>query len=272
MIYLGLIGYPVKHSVSPSMHNAALKFLGIEGIYMAFEVKPNDLVKAIEGAKALGFLGLNVTIPYKEEVAKLVKTVGDAAKINTVNVLDLKNSIGYNTDVFGVEESFRRENIDVEGKVALVVGAGGAGKASALAMLKMGAKVVVTNRTVLRGLETVEMLRNFGECIFIPFDEINKVKGRVDIIINATPIGMLGFESSLPIPGDLVEKDLIVFDTVYNPPETPLIKLAKERGCKVVSGVEMLIYQGAKALEIWLKVDAPVEVMRRAVLKELGLK
>lgn len=268
MIYLGLIGYPVKHSVSPKMHNAALKHLEIEGVYLAFEVKPNDLTKAVEGAKSLGFIGLNVTIPYKEEVTKLVRTVGDASKIDTVNVLDLRNSLGYNTDVFGVEESFK--DLDVEGKVVLVVGAGGAGKASALAMLKMGAKVIITNRTISRGLETAEKLRKFGDCIFLPFEEIEKVKEKVDILINATPLGMVGFEKSLPVPEEIVSEGMIVFDTVYNPIETPLMKLAKKRGCKVISGIEMLVYQGAKALEIWLNVDAPVDVMKKAALEALS--
>ncbi|MET1124299.1 MAG: shikimate dehydrogenase [Archaeoglobaceae archaeon] len=265
-MYLGLIGYPVKHSISPAMHKAALKEMGIEGIYLAFEVPPGSLEDAVRGAKALDFVGLNVTIPYKEEVAKLVSLKGDAAKIGVVNTIDLRSMVGYNTDVYGVKKAL--EGFELENAVALVVGAGGAGKAAALALLKMGAKVVITNRTASRGLEAAELLRKYGECLFYPYERLSELGGKVDLIVNATPLGMRGFAEALPVPEEIV-RDVVVFDTVYNPPETPLIRIARERGCETVSGVEMLVYQGAKALEIWTGKRAPVDVMRRAALEAL---
>ncbi len=266
-MYLGVIGYPIKHSVSPAMHNAALKRAGIEGIYLAFEVKPEMLEKAVAGAKALGFTGLNVTIPFKEEVVKFVRLEGHAAKLKAVNTVDLREMVGYNTDVYGAKASF--SDVDVDGKVALVVGAGGAGKATSLALMELGATVILTNRTEHRGLEAVEMLRKYGECMFYPYTRVEELKGKIDILVNATPIGMRGFEQKLPVPEDILQPEMVVFDTVYNPLETPLIKKAKKMGCKVIYGIEMLIHQGAKAFEIWTGAKPDVNLMREAALEAL---
>jgi len=267
MMYFGVIGYPIKHSVSPAMHNAAMKKARIDGVYLAFEVKPEMLRDAVFGAKALGFTGLNVTIPFKEEVAKLVKLEGHAAKLKAVNTIDLRKMVGYNTDVYGVKASF--SDVDVDGKVALVIGAGGAGKAATLALIELGATVVLTNRTESRGVEAVEMLRRYGNCIFHPYDRVGELKGKIDILVNATPIGMKGFTQKLPVPPEILQPDMVVFDTVYNPPETPLIREAKKAGCKVIYGVEMLIHQGAKAFEIWTDVKPDVSVMRETAINAL---
>lgn len=267
MIYLGVIGYPIKHSVSPHMHNAALKKAGIEGTYLAFEVRPEMLRDAVFGAKSLGFTGLNVTIPFKEDVSRFVRVKGHAAKLKAVNTLDLRNMLGYNTDVYGVKASF--SGMDVENTVTLVVGAGGAGKAVALALIELGSTVIISNRTESRGIEAAEMLRRYGKCIFHPYDRITELSGKIDILVNATPIGMIGFEQRLPIPSEILNPDMIVFDTVYNPPETPLVRYAKKVGCKVIEGVEMLVHQGAKAFEIWTGVKPDVEVMRKAAMDAL---
>ena len=267
-VYLGLIGYPVKHSVSPAMHNAALKYLGIEGTYLAFEVKPNELEKAVFGAKALGFKGLNVTIPYKEEVLKFVKPDSLASKIEAINTIDLEKMIGYNTDAYGAIMALEENGVEIEDKVALVVGAGGAGKAIAFALVERGATVILTNRTASRGLEVAEKIRRYGECIFYSYDKIEELRGKVDMIVNATPLGMKGFEQKLPVPVSMLE-DVVVFDIVYNPIETRLISEAKKRGCKVVYGIDMLVYQGAKAFEIWTGLDAPISVMKDAALRAL---
>jgi shikimate dehydrogenase len=267
MLYLGVIGYPIKHSVSPAMHNAALKHEGIEGVYLAFEVKPDRLRDAILGAKALGFRGLNVTIPFKEGVAEFLELEGDAAKIKTVNTIDLVEMVGYNTDVYGVKAAL--SEIDLEDKTALVVGAGGAGKAAALALLEMGSTVIVANRTEEKGREAVEMLRRYGECIFWPLSRVEELKGKVDVVVNATPLGMRGFRAEIPVPTAMLDGVKLVFDTVYNPMETPLIREAKKRGCRVVYGIEMLVHQGAKAFEIWTGIEPDVEVMRGAALRAL---
>ncbi len=264
----GIVGYPIGHSVSPAMHNAAFRHLGIDAIYLKFEVKPEDLRDAIFGAKALGFVGLNVTIPYKEKVLKFVKPVGIAELIGAVNTVVVQELEGYNTDAYGAMKALESAGVDVEGKVALIVGAGGAGRAIAFALAERGAKVIVTNRTESRGLKLAEEVRRVGECLFHPYDRIEELKGSLDLIVNATPLGMRGFEQKLPVPESLLE-DVVVFDTVYNPLETPLIRKAKERGCKVVYGIDMLVHQGAEAFRIWTGMDPPVNVMKEAALSAL---
>ncbi|MEM1998885.1 MAG: shikimate dehydrogenase [Archaeoglobaceae archaeon] len=264
---LGIIGYPIKHSISPRVHETLMKTYGIEGRYLAFEVKPNDLRDAILGAKALGFTGLNVTIPYKEEVLKFVNPVGDAKL--AVNTIDLRTMKGYNTDIYGVEMAFRSAEIDVSGKVALIVGAGGAAKAVAIALLKMGAKVVITNRTQIRGIETASALREYGSCVFHPMERIGEVKA--EILVNATPVGMKG-SPGMPVDEELLKEDLIVFDVVYNPVETQLIRKAKEKGCKAITGLEMFVYQAEKAFEIWTGIKPDVELIRRASLEALNVQ
>ncbi|MCS7130174.1 MAG: shikimate dehydrogenase [Archaeoglobaceae archaeon] len=267
MLYLGIIGYPLSHSISPKIHNAVMEHLRIGGSYLAFEVKPSELKDAIFGAKALGFIGLNVTIPYKEEVLKFLKPIGEAKL--AVNTIDLRKMEGYNTDIYGVEMAFKSAKVDVNDKIALVVGAGGAGKAIALALMKMGARVILTNRTETRGIEAVKALREFGHCIFCPWEKIKELK--VDVIANATPIGMKGFSSGIPVPEEMLKPEMIVFDAVYNPLETQLIKRAKEKGCKVINGLDMLIHQAEKAFEIWTGIKPPVSIMRKVAIEALEI-
>jgi len=268
MQYFGIIGYPIGHSVSPAMHNAAFKHLGLNAIYLKFEVKPEDLRDAIFGAKALGFKGFNVTIPHKEAVLEFVKPVGIAKRIGAVNTIDIPKLEGYNTDAYGALKALESAGVDVEGKIALVVGAGGAGRAIAFILAEKGATVIVTNRTKSRGLKLAEDVRKVGDCIFYPYDRLEDLRGKIDMIINATPLGMKGFEQKLPVPESIIE-NVVVFDTVYNPLETLLIKTAKKKGCKVVYGIDMLVYQGAEAFKIWTGLEAPVEVMKKAALEAL---
>lgn len=264
---LGIIGYPIKHSISPVVHKTLLDHYGIEGSYLAFEVKPDDLRDAIFGAKALGFTGLNVTIPYKEEVIRFVEPIGDARF--AVNTIDLRKMKGYNTDIYGVEMAFRNAGVDVEDRVALVFGAGGAGKAIAIALMKMGAKVVITNRTASRGIEAASMLRSYGECIFYPVEKIGEI--RFDIIANATPIGMKGFPG-MPFDEKILREGITVFDAVYNPPETLLLKKAREKGCKTISGLEMFVYQAEKAFEIWTGIRPDVDLIRKTAIEALKVQ
>lgn len=264
----GVIGYPIGHSVSPAMHNAAFKHAGIDAVYLAFEVKPEELREAIFGAKALGIKGLNVTIPHKEEVLKYVKPVGIAAKIKAVNTILVDRLEGYNTDACGALRALEETNVDVSDKVALVVGAGGAARAIAFALAEKKAVVVVTNRTESRGLKLAEDVRKVGDCIFHPYDRLEELRGKIDILINATPVGMKGFEQKLPVPESLVES-IVVFDTVYNPLETQLINLAKRRNCRVVHGIDMLVFQAVEAWKIWFGFEADASVMKKAAIEAL---
>lgn len=266
MEYFGVIGYPIKHSLSPAMHNAAFRHLRMNALYLALEVRPDNVEDAIKGAKALGFKGLNVTIPFKESVLEYVEAKGIARKIRAINTVDLRNMEGYNTDAYGALRALKENGVDVKGKSVLIVGAGGAARAIAFALAEEDATVVITNRTQERGLKLAEDVRKAGECIFYPLDRVEEIN--VDIIVNATPLGMEGFEKKLPVPESIID-DVVVFDTVYNPMNTPLISLAKRKGCKVIYGMDMLVYQGAESFRIWTGREPPVDVMKKAVLEEL---
>ncbi|WP_457550557.1 shikimate dehydrogenase [Archaeoglobus sp.] len=267
MLYFGVIGHPIGHSASPTMHNAVFRTLNIDAVYLPFDVKPENLKDAVYGARALGFKGLNVTIPHKEEVTKYVKPVGLAEKIGAINTLDVPKLKGYNTDAVGALRTLEAYDVDYEGKVVLIVGAGGVARAIAFALAGKST-LIITNRTASRGLKLVEDVRKYGECIFHPYEKVEDLKGKFDILINCTPLGMKGFKEKLPVPESLIE-NVVVFDTVYNPIETPLIKLAKKRGCKVVYGLDMLVYQGAEAFKIWFGFDPPIDVMSKAVVEFL---
>ncbi|WP_457591015.1 shikimate dehydrogenase [Geoglobus sp.] len=258
----GVVGYPIKHSLSPAMHNSAFRHLKYDGVYLAFEVKSEELERALFGAKALGIGGLNVTIPHKERAAELFRPDRAVVEIGACNTIDLRKGRCYNTDVHGVLGALEAAGVESEGLRVLVVGAGGASKACIYALRDRNL-VFVTNRTEERGREVA---KRFG----VEFAEPEKVGGmRFDLIVNATPLGMRGFPSVLPVPEDLLRSRPAVFDMVYNPPETELVRRAKRYGCRIVSGVEMLVHQGAMAFEVFTGIRAPVEVMRRAVLSEL---
>lgn len=266
MEYFGVIGYPISHSLSPVMHNAAFERLGMDAVYHSYEVKPDKLEEAIKGAAALGFSGLNVTIPFKESVLDYVEVKGVAQKIGAVNTLNLRKMEGYNTDAYGAIKALQGAGVDIENKSVLIVGAGGAAKAIAFGLAEKSANIIITNRTEEKGLELAEKVRTSGECLFQPLDKLDGLK--LDIIINTTPLGMKGFDQKIPVPESIV-KDVVVFDTVYNPRNTPIIILAKKRGCQVVYGIDMLVHQGAESFKIWTGAEPPVEVMKEAALKQL---
>ncbi len=266
MEYFGVIGYPIGHSLSPVMHNAAFEHLGMDAVYHSFEVRPERLDEAVKGASALGFTGLNVTIPFKESVLDYVEVKGVARKIGAVNTIDLKKMEGHNTDAYGAVKALEEAGIDISDKAVLIVGAGGAARAIAFGLAEKEARIVITNRTEKKGLELAEEVRNTEECLFQPFDRLEGLN--IDVIINTTPLGMKGFDQKLPVPESIL-KDVVVFDTVYNPRNTPLIALAKKKGCQVVYGIDMLVHQGAESFKIWTGVEPPVEVMKEAALKRL---
>ena len=258
----GVIGYPLKHSLSPVMHNAAFREINYNGVYLLFEVRREELRSAIAGAKALNIKGLNVTIPYKEEIAELFKPDKTVQEIGACNTVLIEKGECYNTDVYGIVQSLKESGIGTSGMKVVVIGAGGAGKACIYALRDKN-DVYLTNRTVERGLKVA---RKFG-VEFLRFEDLENFS--FDLVVNATPIGMKGFPSDLPFSLRVIERAKAVFDMVYNPPETLLLKKAKEFGCKTINGVDMLVYQGAKAFEIFTGKVAPVDVMRKAVISEL---
>jgi shikimate dehydrogenase len=266
---VGVIGYPISHSLSPQMHNSAFAHLGLNYIYVAWEVAPQNLKFAIDGVRGLGIVGLNVTIPHKEKVGEFLDELGEEARmvgaVNTVQNLNGK-LIGYNTDVEGFKRAL---GVDVRGKRAVLLGAGGAGRAVAYALVSSGARCIILNRTEERAKELAERYKILGEIegkALTPGNIKEAMRG-ADILVNATSLGMKGEE--IEGVGEVLDEEILVMDLVYNPRETPLLRRAREKGARVVEGWKMLLHQGAFSFEIWTGRKAPLEVMERVLQKIL---
>jgi len=274
---LGLVGHPIKHSLSPVMQNAALEACGLDMCYLAFDVQPGSLEGAVRGMISLGFAGFNVTIPYKESVAKLLEEIDEEARlIGAVNTVVIRKGIayGYNTDGRGFLESLREKGVKVKDKKIVVIGAGGASKAVTVAAALAGAqKVTLANRTLGRAQEIAEQMSTLGvdsKAVALNGKDLRNELAEADIVINATPVGMFPEDNVDPIVDiDCVRPDTVVCDLVYRPRNTSLLKAARRKGCITVGGLGMLLYQGAEAFRLFTGVKPPVDVMRRAL--EVGL-
>ena len=273
---IGLIGHPVEHSFSPIMHNAAFKDKGLNYVYVAFDVLPENLKYVIDGAKALGIVGFNVTIPHKIEIMKYLEEIDrDAQLIGAVNTIKIENgrAIGYNTDGIGARKALEEEIGKVKDKNIIIYGAGGAARAVAFELAKNN-NIIIANRTIEKAeklaKEIAEKLgKEFGR--EVKFDSLDADLEGVDIVINATPIGMYPNVNVEPIvKADKLREDMVVMDLIYNPLETVLLKEAKKVGAKAINGLGMLIYQGAIAFKIWTGVEPNVEVMKEAIINIFG--
>ncbi len=272
---VGLIGHPVEHSFSPIMHNAAFKDKGLNYVYLAFDVLPEKLKYVIDGAKALGIVGFNVTIPHKVEIIKYLDELDESAKlIGAVNTIKIENdkAIGYNTDGIGARLSLEEEIGKVKDKTILILGAGGAARAVAFELAKDN-NIIIANRTVEKAEKLAKEIaekqnKKFGE--EVKFSSLNNDFSDVDIIINATPVGMYPNVNVEPIiKADQIKPDMVVMDLIYNPLETTLLKEAKKVGAKTINGLGMLIYQGAVAFKIWTGVEPNIDVMKNAIINAL---
>ncbi|OPY29644.1 MAG: Shikimate dehydrogenase [Methanocella sp. PtaU1.Bin125] len=259
----GVIGFPVGHSVSPAMHNAAFEALGMDCTYQAFEVKGERLQEAITGAKCLGFGGLNVTIPHKEAVIKFVKPDPVAAEIGAANTIDFKKMMAFNTDAPAAVDALRDNGVEIAKKNVLVLGAGGAARAVVYGLLKGRASVTIANRTPAKAADLASYMRARGDVFGTSFEGLPDKVRMADIIVNTTPVGMKWEDKPL-VTRDMLDKTQAVFDLVYRPVETPLLKEAKAAGAKTVDGVSMLARQGARSFEIWTGVKPPLDVMERS--------
>ena len=265
----GIIGDPVAHSLSPTMHNAAFREIGMDGIYLAFKVSLEEVGSAIKGAKSLGILGLNVTIPLKEKALLFVEADEIAKKIGAINTIDFSRGVayGYNTDGLGAKRALEEiVGVDkIKGKSVLMLGAGGAAKAIAFYLDIAGAKLTIANRTRGRAIRLASTLHNATSIELDTNALVNSIKN-ADILINATSVGLHPNENATLITADMMHPDLVVFDIVYNPMETKLQREAKKAGVKkIVDGVRMLVYQGAESFRIWTNKEPPIEVMEKAV-------
>lgn len=271
----GLLGCPVRHSLSPVMHNAAFGELGINAVYLCFEVRPEDLKGAVGGLKALGISGANVTVPHKVEIINLLDELEDEVKsigsVNTVKNLEGR-LIGFNTDGIGFIKSLK-EDLDIEPKAKnfFIFGAGGAGRAVGFNLAKEGAnQIYFFDAIKMRAEKLVERLREqFQNCTISSVSQISPSTFEVvDVIINATPQGMKE-EDFLLFDLNFVSPKTAIYDLIYNPKETKLVKEAKKRKLKAVNGLGMLLHQGAESFKIWTQKNAPLEVMKKALLKAL---
>ena len=274
---VGLIGHPVEHSFSPPMHNAAFDELGMDYAYVAFDVNPTDLQTAIEGAKSLNIKGFNVTIPHKIEVMKFLNEIDEVAGlIGAVNTIDFKNLKGYNTDGIGAVRAIE-EVTSIKNKNVVVAGAGGASRAISFYLAKYGAEsMAILNRNVEKAQGLAADVSQSGLIGEVKADSISEIRNYLkdaDILVDTTPIGMHPNVDDEPIAlASDMHEDLIVFDAVYNPNETVLLKEAIKAGAKPVYGIKMLLYQGAESFKIWTGRNAPVDAMENALKATLNLE
>jgi shikimate dehydrogenase len=260
-----LIGDPVEHSLSPLIHNAGYQALGINYIYVPFLVK--DIKRAIEGIRGLGIRGASITLPHKTRAIEYVDEMDRGAlEIGAVNTIVNNDGIliGYNTDYHGALKALE-EVTALEGKKAVLVGSGGAATAIALGLKRGGAKLVILNRTKEKAKRLAEMFDAEDSGGMEKLDEVSSA----DILINATPVGMWPKTNQSIIPRELLHNRLTVFDTVYNPKETKLLIEARGKGCAIVYGYKMLLYQAAVQFELFTGHQAPLKVMESALIQAL---
>jgi shikimate dehydrogenase len=279
----GVIGHPLGHSLSPVIFQAAFDGAGIDAQYEKWDTEADQLEGRLNALRGDDYLGANVTIPYKETVVPLLDRLDETAeRIGAVNTIANESGqlAGYNTDVAGFARALKDDaGFDAKGKRAGILGAGGAARAVSLALVHAGASVILlTGRTPKRLDRVVADLRpiepigttitwaHWGDGVFMT------VLPSADLLVNCTPVGTKGDDSNgqSPIEAQWLPERGIVFDLVYNPHETPLLKLAKERGLTPVSGLGMLVYQAAESFRIWTGKNAPVDKMLEAGKKALA--
>ena len=271
---LGVIGWPIAHSLSPTMQAAAIRAAGVEYSYIAMPVRPEALPAAVEGLKSLGFRGFNVTIPHKSAVMELLDEVDeDARRIGAVNTVVHENGrlLGCNTDVTGFLRCLSRQNEAVRGKRAVILGAGGAARAVLWGLLREGAAdVAVGVRNAEKARETLSDFA--GEVEVFSWDSANFAGAlkKADILVNTTPLGMTPrTEGTPPVDWPCVREEAFVCDIIYTPGRTRFLREAEARGCRVTNGVAMLVGQGAEALSLWTGIRPDEGAMEKALLAAL---
>ncbi|MEW6107598.1 MAG: shikimate dehydrogenase [Nitrospirota bacterium] len=264
----GLFGYPVEHSLSPSMHNAAFKHLGLDCCYLPFQVHPDFLGHAVEAIRALNFIGVNVTVPHKEPVIPFLDIINEEASfIGAVNtIVNSEGRLkGFNTDGRGFMRSLSENNIAVKGKKILVVGAGGASRAISYYISEKAALLNLFDIDNVKLAKLVSDLSRIRTNVsgISSLDDLKEF----EIIINATPLG-LGKEDPLPFAVDSLTPEHTVCDLIYK--KTPVLEQASQKGCKTMDGLGMLLWQGVFAFELWTSAPAPVDVMKNALLNRIS--
>ena len=280
MFKLGIIGYPLGHSISAVIQKAGLESIGLKGSYDVMETPPEDLINRIKYIKANGYNGFNVTIPLKVPMSLFLEDIDDYANIagcvNTVKVMEDKSFYGYNTDIYGFKKAIP-QNFDLNSKNASILGTGGASRAAVVGLAERGVKEIdFYTRNIINSRQTLDYVRaKFPEITFNVY-QIQNIRSleHTSIIVNATPIGMKGFMADqMPLERADLDKlnpeKTIVYDIVYNPVKTVLIQEAQKRGLKTIGGLDMLIYQAERAIEIWTGQSPDTKIMKIAALEAL---
>ena len=276
-ILVGVIGNPVKHSLSPVILNAAFREAKINWVYTAFETPEEKLADAIDGIRALGIAGLSVTMPHKAKVCSLLDEISDSAQtLNAVNCIvnDAGKLEGHNTDGDGFLDAVKHDaGLDVAGKKVLVVGSGGSARSIIHSLGKAGAaEIAVINRTKKKALDALELAGPVGR--YVEETEIPEVVSEANLVINATPIGMLDTDdtANFPIEPNLFSKGQLAIDLIYHPISTPWMEALRDLEVEAHGGLSMLIFQAARAFKLWTGKEAPVDAMRKAAMDEIENK
>jgi len=270
---VAIFGCPITHSLSPVMHNAGFSELGLDLAFVPFEVRPADLKDAVNGLRAMNFKGANITVPHKEEVIELLDEISeDAFLIGAVNTIENRAGrlLGTNTDCMGFIRALKDAGADdLKKSKVVILGAGGAAKAACVGLLREKVKeLVIVNRTQRKAELLQENLKGTfkkNKISVMPLD-FEALKGEFsdcDILVNTTSVGMKG--DSIKLPLESLKAGALVYDMVYNPPKTKLLKQAEKLGHKTENGLNMLLYQGVIGFETWTKKEAPISVMKQAL-------
>ncbi len=273
---VGVIGWPVAHSISPAMHNAAFKALGLNDWQYELAPVPPDIVR--QSLRMLrdegGFIGVNVTVPLKEKVMPFVLPDERARAVGAVNTIDFRSNVGTNTDVVGLIDDLKAHGIPLEGAKVIVLGAGGAARAAVYGLAMAGAKVIVVNRTQQKAqvmLADLTMSAGIRSADVQTLDEA--AEQNVSLIVNCTSVGLWPNVDASPwIEGVPFPKGVTLYDTVYRPERTLLMEQVEANGGQAIGGLGMLVRQGAAAFTIWTHQEAPVEVMFEAAKEVLAQK
>jgi shikimate dehydrogenase len=267
--FAGVLGWPLSYTLSPTIHNAAFRRLGLDWFYYAWPVAPEDLEAAVGGIRVLGAMGANVTMPHKEPVMDFVDEISkEAEEVRAVNTIQRFGDklIGHNTDVDGFRTFLEGDaGVSAEGRSALVLGAGGAARAVVKALSHAGAgQVNVASRNAGAGTDAAKLA---SEGAVIDWESANRAAADADIIVNATPVGSDG---NNPLPDAAFRPSQVIVDLLYRPPTTPLMRAARSAGADAWGGLGMLVHQGAASIRLWTGKDPALEVMSAAALHALG--
>ncbi len=262
---VGVIGWPIEHSLSPAMHNAAFAALGMDWQYDKMAIPPDIVKLSLRELRDAGFIGINVTVPHKQAVMPFVKPDEIARAVGAVNTIDFRTNAATNTDVAGFMDDLRAHGVDPAGAKVVVLGAGGAARAAVYGLAEAGAHLQIVNRTPQRAQELIDSLR--VQATVADADAVADAA----LIVNCTSAGMQPNIDTSPLPDDApLRAGVVVYDMVYRPAQTKLMRQVEAAGGRAIGGLGMLVRQGAAAFRLWTGVEPPVDVMRAAAQAQLA--